>query len=350
MRRIFVPIIALTALLSACGQTDTAGTAQPDQVTMPVQGSDPGHAAGPLSEAALQAFVYSKPLDEPDYQGTPENTEVVDVATGRSFTVRSGMKQLSVGKIAPSGSVAWSDGRMGRVPTENIGTSLNANSLRPLNIYEAFRRVISNSGYRKINAQITLPASVNGLTDTSGEAAYNYFGFSNSSNMNANPTLNAEFGLYTDCTVAQYCGKWLIYRRFGGAQLGQQPQGNPAVFNPSTQLTIRLFVSSEVDPSTGTAKPAAVFQYNVTGGTVYTVKYFNVPNLTTDASNLYLRRVSSLLLNKAGNTKVFWRNVSLSTASTTSPFTSASSVTTTSNVSVTNEFRYTDEDLYLTNP
>lgn len=337
-------VICLSAFLSACGHS---GSPAPEAANQ--ENSSSGTRGDTLSDAVLQGFLYTRPADEPDYLGTPENTEVVDVATGRSYTVQTGRQQLTVGKIA-AGHVTWPDGRTARVPVE--AASLSSHSLQPQNIYTAFRRVVSSSGYRKINAQITLPASVSGLSDSTGEAAYNYLGFSNSSNLDSGPSLNAEFGLYTDCTTAQNCGKWLIYRRFGGAQIGQQPSGTPAIFNPSTQLTIRLFVSSEVNPQTGATEPSAVFQYNVTGGAVQTIKYFNVPNLTTNASNLYLRRVSSLLLNKVGSTKAFWRTVSISTATTTSPFTAslAAGVTTTSNVTVTNSAPYTDEDLLLKNP
>jgi len=339
-------IVICSIGLASCNQNSSTASQQEQNAG---QTSSTGNTTF-LSNEALRSLAYSKPLDEPDYQGTPENTEVVDVASGRSYTPRVGVQQLSVGKISAAGIVTWPDGHTSRVPSAQ-GT-LGASAVGAQNIYTALRRVVSQAGYRKINAQITLPASVNGLSDPSGEGAYNYFGFSNSSNLDSNPSLNAEFGLYTDCTSAQYCGKWLIYRRFGGAQIGQQPQGNPAVFNPSTQLTFRLFVSSEVNPDTGTTQPAAVFQYNVTGGAVQTIKYFNVPNLTTDASNLYLRRISSLLLNKTGSTKAFWRTVSLSTATTTSPFTAslAANATTSSNVVVTNEAKYTDEDLLLNNP
>ncbi|TDA70446.1 MAG: hypothetical protein D9V47_01065 [Clostridia bacterium] len=169
--------------------------------------------------------------------------------------------------------------------------------------YEYWRRVESNTGYRKVEGYITVPGSgdISGVDVAGQEAAYNYFSMKVGS-------LWAEYGIYTAPSPNGLGGgKWEVFHNFGSSYGGWQRDNWPSGgIPPGTQVFMRLYVPADNQ-----------IAFYISFGSQNTTFTRNLPGTRYDGTGQAFRRLTTLLLNDPGgysnNNK--WRSVFIATPS-----------------------------------
>ncbi|ADL08941.1 hypothetical protein [Thermosediminibacter oceani] len=178
----------------------------------------------------------------------------------------------------------------------------------------AYRRIkTSSTGYRKIEATITLP-SLNDINIESGAALYEYLGCDGS-------TFDFEFG-FGLAPSDGYSTKYGIYRSINVG--GSDWQWIPGyTFDPGS--TYRLLIAAE----NGYIK---CYVYNASGTLLYS-NNFTVSGIRFDGSGQRVRRVSTLLVPSGGSANVNNNRWITTLVGTPTTFVNATS----SNCTATNE-------------
>ncbi|HAG09316.1 MAG TPA: hypothetical protein DCK87_07150 [Desulfotomaculum sp.] len=263
-----------------------------------------------------------------------DNVTIINTDLGYSYNEKEGLMKIDVYKVDKNGMVTLKTGQ--KIPVlqeKELDLSYDSGILAT---YEPYRRVKSNNGYRKCEGYINLPSSSNlrGV-DSSGEAAYNYFGIENTYGV------NDECGLFY--ASGTYNNKWWVYHNFNGNWVwDMKPTGG---ISPGTRVFMRLYVPQDNQ---------LAFRYEYSGGSETILYTSGCGSTKYNGANQKLRRLTTLLVNNTNSYSRdnIWQNIYIATPSNMHLWgtSDTSGVTTTNYVSVTETNRYYNETVNINIP
>ncbi len=264
-----------------------------------------------------------------------DNVTIINTDLGYSYNEKEGLLKIDVYKVDGNGMVTLKTGQ--KVPVLQEKELDLSNDIGTLATYEPYRRVKSKNGYRKCEGYINLPTSSNlrGV-DSSGEAAYNYFGIENTSGV------NDECGLFYASGI--YNNKWWVYHNFNGTWVADwKPTSG---ISPGTRVFMRLYVPQDNQ---------LAFRYEYSGGSETILYTSGCGSTKFDASSSQkLRRLTTLLVNNTNSysRNNIWQNIYIATPANMHLWgtSDTSEHISTSYVSVTETNKYYNETVNINIP